>query len=87
MPYRRPGRSQQLGEDRFVALPLVLQGLDSDVEPRQRDVVVKIEGISGLFVHVLARPQRSLYRSPCLRSRSAAAGRQLSQYCQTARGD
>jgi hypothetical protein len=36
-------------------LPFLLQPLDPDVEPGQSDVVVKIEGISDLFVDVLAR--------------------------------
>jgi hypothetical protein len=36
-------------------LSFLLQPLDPDVEPRQRDVVVKIEGISDLFVDVLPR--------------------------------
>jgi hypothetical protein len=36
-------------------LPFLLQPLDPDVEPRQSDVVVKIERISDLFVDVLAR--------------------------------
>ena len=36
-------------------MPFLLQPLDPDVEPRQSDVVVKIEGISDLFVDVLTR--------------------------------
>jgi hypothetical protein len=36
-------------------LPFLPQRPDPDVEPRQSDVVVKIEGISDLFVDVLAR--------------------------------
>ena len=36
---------KQLVEDLFVAAPLVLQGLDPVVEPRQRDVVVEIERV------------------------------------------
>jgi hypothetical protein len=36
-------------------LSFLLQRLDPDIEPRQSDVVVKIEGIGDLFIDVLAR--------------------------------
>ena len=35
-------------------LPFFLQGLDSDIEPRQSDIVVKIEPITDLLIDVLA---------------------------------
>jgi hypothetical protein len=49
------GGGQELAEHGLITLPFLLQRLDPDVEPRQGDVVVKIEGISDLFVDVLAR--------------------------------
>ena len=55
MACRRPRGGRQLGEDRLVASPRLLQGLDSDVEPRQSDIVIKIERIGDLLVDLLAR--------------------------------
>jgi hypothetical protein len=48
------GGGQELTEHGLITLPFLLQPLDPHVEPRQSDVVVKIEGISDLFVDTLA---------------------------------
>ena len=47
------GGAEQLGEDRLVTLPALLQGFDLIIEPRQRDIVVKIEPVGDLPIDVL----------------------------------
>jgi hypothetical protein len=47
-----PGSGQQLGEDRLVTSPFLLQRFNPDIEARQRDIVVKVECIGDLVVDV-----------------------------------